>query len=84
MQYDVYNYVCHKVCSISVLVLAVGVILLFYPTIMRDFRFLVSEGCCELEAWSLTLTVENGLMISENMVLRGIFDLRGRKWQEDG
>jgi hypothetical protein len=28
--------------------------------------------------------VENGLMISENRVLRGIFDLRERKWQQDG
>jgi len=44
----------------------------------------LGEGCCELETWSLTLTVENGLMISENRVLRGIFVLRGRKWQEDG
>jgi len=44
----------------------------------------LGEGCCELEAWSLTLIDKNGLMISENRVLRGIFDLRGRKWQEDG
>jgi hypothetical protein len=44
----------------------------------------LGEGCCQLEAWFLTLTVENGLMISENMVLRRIFDLRGRKLQEDG
>ena len=42
------------------------------------------EGCCELESMFLTLIDKNGLMIFENRVLRGIFDLRGRKWQEDG
>jgi hypothetical protein len=42
------------------------------------------EDWCELEAWFLTLTEENILMISENRVLRGIFDLAGWKWQEGG
>jgi len=46
VQYDVYSYVCHKVCSISVLVLAVGVVLLFYPAIKRNFRFLVTSANC--------------------------------------
>ena len=44
--FTVYNYVCYKVCSISVLVLAVGIVLLFYPTIKRNFRFLVSSANC--------------------------------------
>jgi len=46
VQYDVYSYVCHKVCSISVLVLAVGVVLLFYPAIKRHFSFLVTSANC--------------------------------------
>jgi hypothetical protein len=40
----------------------------------------LGEGWCELEAWSLTLTEENRQMISENRMLRGIFDLTGWKW----
>jgi hypothetical protein len=49
----------------------------------RGGRLMASEGC-ELEARSVTLTVKNRPMISENRVLRVIFDLRGRKWKEGG
>jgi len=56
-------------------------------------KFLIFWGvtlCCwvrvvvSLKLGSLTLIDKNGLMIFENRVLRGIFDLIGRKWQEDG
>jgi len=45
VQYDVYNYVCHKVCSISVLVLAGGVVL-FCPAIKHDLHFLATSANC--------------------------------------
>jgi hypothetical protein len=46
VQYDVYSYVYHKACGISVLVLSVGVVLLFYPAMKRNFRFLVTSANC--------------------------------------
>jgi hypothetical protein len=50
-----------------------------FPDLLRCDAVSLGEGCCELEAWSLTLIDKNGLMIFEDRVLRGIFDIRMRK-----
>jgi hypothetical protein len=42
----VYNYVFCRVWSISVLVLAVDIVLFFYPAIKGDFHLLVTSASC--------------------------------------